>query len=298
MLFASFVASATQDIATDAFASLSFNKEDKSLLNGIQSMGLFGGTLLGSGVLLVLFHKYGWGTITPMLSILALFALIPMFRDKSIDVSQKKDYDKASYKDILLFFAQKGIWRQIGFLFVYYSSIIGILSVLRPYLVDLGYSIKEIGFYSGIVGTSVAFVCSFFAGLLIKKIGRNRSRIIFAFVILCTCLFFLYLTYVKVSLLLLLVAISLLWGSYGMSSVLVYTTSMDCARKGREGTDFTIQTVITHISSMIIALHCGRIADVFGYRGLFALEVLLSVLSILYILYFFGVKRDEQRDNR
>lgn len=293
MLFFSFIASATQDIATDAFAALSFEKKDKSMLNSIQSMGSFGGTLLGSGLLLLIFHKYGWHTITPMLALFAIVAIIPLFFEKSIKISNKNEESKASYRDIFLFFARKEIWKQIGFLFLYYSSIIGILSVLRSYMVDLGYTIKEIGFYSGVLGTSVAFVFAFISGFVIKRIGRYKTRILFSIVIFITSLFFLLLTYIHISTPLLVLGVCMLWGTYGMSSVLVYTTSMDCVRKGREGTDFTIQTVITHISSMIVALHCGRVADVFGYRGLFALEVALAIMSVLYVLCVFRYKKDE-----
>lgn len=47
LVFLSLVASATQDIATDALAVLSFGKQDKSMVNSMQSMGSFGGTLIG-----------------------------------------------------------------------------------------------------------------------------------------------------------------------------------------------------------------------------------------------------------
>jgi hypothetical protein len=45
--------------------------------------------------------------------------------------------------------------RRIMFLVIYYSGILGILVMLKPYLVDLGYQIKEIGFIAGIYGTAI-----------------------------------------------------------------------------------------------------------------------------------------------
>jgi hypothetical protein len=39
---------ATQDIATDALAVLSFNHRDKSLVNSMQSVGSFGGAMVGA----------------------------------------------------------------------------------------------------------------------------------------------------------------------------------------------------------------------------------------------------------
>lgn len=296
LVFLSLVASATQDIATDALAVLSFEKREKSLVNSMQSMGSFGGTLIGSGVLLIVLHKYGWMPIIPALAALALIAVVPLMLNRQLRITPKSPDEKVRYVDIVMFFARKSIWRQIGFLILYYASIIGILSVLRPYLVDLGYSIQEIGVISGILGTSTAFVCSFGAGLFVKRVGRFLSRIVFAVFILMTTLYFLYLSFIHPTTLLLCIGVCLLWSSYGMASVLVYTTSMDCVRKGREGTDFTIQTVITHLSGLLIALHCGNIADKFGYRGLFSVEVFLAALSLCYILYFFRKERKKDEN--
>ena len=60
LIIISFVASATQDIATDALAVLAFSRKDKSLVNSMQSMGSFGGSMIGGGVLLLLFKQIGW----------------------------------------------------------------------------------------------------------------------------------------------------------------------------------------------------------------------------------------------
>ena len=72
-----------------------------------------------------------------------------------------------------------------------------------------------------------------------------------------------------------------------MSTIIVYTTAMDCVRKGYEGTDFTIQTVITHLSSMVIAVLSGKIAGSFGYDTLFQVEAGIAALSLIYIITVF-----------
>ena len=72
----------------------------------------------------------------------------------------KEPSKRAQFTDFIWFFARRNIWKQIGFLLLYYASIIGILSVLRSYLVDLGYSMKEIGIMIGIGGTGAAFASS------------------------------------------------------------------------------------------------------------------------------------------
>jgi predicted MFS family arabinose efflux permease len=93
-------------------------------------------------------------------------------------------------------------------------------------------------------------------------------------------------------------AILLVWISYGMATVGVYTTSMDVVRKGREGTDFTLQIVITHLSSLMIAVFSGRLADATGYGFLFRLEFLLAILALISVIIFFPRKQVENEDKR
>lgn len=292
MVTLSLVASATQDIATDALAILMHGGKDKSMVNSMQSMGSFGGALIGSGVLLLVLNHYGWHVVTPCLGVFVLLMLIPMATQrKHLDVVKKDERQRAKLTDFASFFAQRGIWRQIGFLLLYYASIIGILSMMRPWLVDLGYSMKQIGVMSGIVGTSVAFCASFGAGFLVRRIGIYRARQLFAVFILLTTCYFMWLSLMaQPTTALLYGGIVLLWSSYGMATIVVYTSSMECVRSGREGTDFTVQTVLTHLSGIIMAALSGSVAQHMGYHGLFATEVLIALVSLVYIILFFSKK--------
>jgi MFS family permease len=162
--------------------------------------------------------------------------------------------------------------------------------MIKPYMVDLGYSVKEIGVYSGIIGTSVAVLVSIAAGLMIKKTGRNRSALYFALMGFTATFYFFVVSFFHPALGALLVGICLLWGAYGASSVLIYTISMDMVRPGREGTDFTLQIVITHLSSLIIVVASGKIGDLFGYSGLFGMELVLCTVAISIVYFTFSKK--------
>ena len=288
MVMLSLVASATQDIATDALAILMHTGRDKSMVNSMQSMGSFGGALIGSGVLLLVLHQFGWHMVTPFLGVFVLLMLIPLLRRKDLNIAQKDVRQRARLTDFASFFVQRSIWRQIGFLLLYYASIIGILSMMRPWLVDLGYSMKEIGVMSGIIGTSSAFCASFGAGFIVRRIGIFTARILFACFILLTTLYFLGLVMLGTPTTAMLYGgIVLMWMSYGMATIVVYTSAMECVRPGREGTDFTVQTVLTHLSGIIMAGLSGAVADHFGYHGLFLAEVIIASISLVYIILLF-----------
>lgn len=65
--------------------------------------------------------------------------------------------------------------------------------------------------------------------------------------------------------------IVLLWSAYGMATIVVcIPLLMDCVRKGCEGTDFTIQTVLHTLKRLNNSLFLAVVADRTGYLPLFS----------------------------
>lgn len=292
LMIVAFIASATQDIAVDIFAILQLRPDERSLGNSMQSSGSFIGSLFGTGVLLIAYHYFGWTNILILLAAFVMFAVLPLFVYRKPLANENVIKKRVSLIDIYRFFAEKGKHKRVLILIFYYSGIIGILTLLKPYLVDLGYNVKQIGLMSGVFGTATAALTSFAGGFILRKTGRNISMYIFLFTSLLAALCFWIMSGSAPSLPVLYTGIALLWGSYGLSTVAIYTTSMDIVRKGREGTDFTIQIVITHLSSLIIAVFSGKLGDITGYRGLFGIEVLVCLFTFLILFYSLPKEND------
>ncbi|HCU20268.1 MAG: MFS transporter [Bacteroidetes bacterium GWE2_41_25] len=285
LMILAFIASATQDIAVDIFAILQLKPSERSLGNSMQSAGSFVGSLFGTGVLLIAYHYFGWTNLLILLAAFVVFAIIPMLlyrKPAEVDADLHKS---VSFSDIYRFFAEKGKHKRVLILMFTYSGIIGILTMLKPFLVDLGYNVKQIGFMSGIFGTSVGALSALAGGLIIRKAGRKLSMYIFLLTGLMAASWFWFISLSVPSVYALYAGIGLLWGSYGLLSVAIYTTSMDIVRKGREGTDFTIQIVITHLSSLIIAVMSGKVGDLVGYTGLFGIEKMLCLITMGILVY-------------
>lgn len=277
------IASATQDIATDIFAIKILKKGERSFGNSVQSAGSFAGSLIGTGVLLVAYYYFGWQNLLMLLALCVVFAVIPIIIYKP-EISEKVR-SRINFGSIFSFFKEKGNGRHALLLVFYYSGLIGILAMLKPYLVDLGYNVKEIGFMSGILGTATAILATVVSGFIVHRLGRKTSFFLFAIFNIFVGLYFVWLSGLVPTLTEIYAGIFLLWGAYGLSTVIIYTSSMDRVRKGREGTDFTVQIVITHLSGIIIAILSGRIGDRLGYTGLYMSEVTFGILALL-IVYF------------
>ena len=294
MMIIAFIASATQDIAVDIFAIRLLKPAERSLGNSMQSAGSFVGTLFGTGVLLIAYHYFGWTDLLLLLAVFVVFAIAPMLAYRSPVPVEPSANSRISMAEIYRFFAEKGKHKRVLVLVFYYSGIIGILTLLKPWLVDLGYNVKQIGFMSGIFGTSVAALSAFAGGWIIKKAGGRLSMYLFLTASLLAAVWFWVISFSTPPSAAIYAGIALLWGSYGLSTVAVYTTAMDIVRKGREGTDFTIQIVITHLSSLIIAVLSGKAGDAVGYHNLFGLEIILGLIAMGTLVYALPKKsRDE-----
>lgn len=294
LLVLAFTASATQDIAVDAFAVLILKKEERSFGNSMQSGGSFSGTLIGSGVLLIIYVFLGWRFLMYGLAGFVLAALIPLVFYKNPNLIKEQENNRVKVKDLYLFFKQKDILRHVILLFFFYSGIIGILTMMKPWLVDLNYGMKEIGIYSGIYGASAGFLTALVAGKIMKKTGRKKALHFFTAYTVIVVSYFIFISYFKLGTGFIITGILFIWSTYGANSVLIYTLAMDSVRKGREGTDFTIQIVLTHLGSLILAVLSGKIAHGLGYEGLFIVELILALSIFLFFpaLYKFKLEKN------
>lgn len=287
LVFLSMFASATQDIATDGLAVRAFGKGDHSAVNSMQSMGRYAGAFLGSGIFIVMLDHFGWSVVFPLLGLVAWFMVVPLQFNKKIHIEPRSPKQRAKLMDFMWFFSRKEIIPHVIFLLLYFMGIIGIIANVRPYMVDLGYNMKEIGVWFGMVGTATSFFMAWVAHVLIRRIGMYRARLMVAFMIVTAPLYFLLLTFISPTLPLLVGGLLLVKTCHAFASIVVYTTAMDCVRDGREGTDFTIQVVVVHLSSSLISIISGGVGEWLDYRGLYLIELGIALVSMIYVIRVF-----------
>lgn len=295
LMVIAFFLSATQDIASDALAIKILHTGQRSMGNSMQSSGSFLGTLFGSGVLLMLYPSVGWQGIMFLLGGIVLVALLPMmYNVRNASTLAPDDVTPPSWRDVFSFFRSSIVLRRIAFLMIYYSGILGILVMLKPYLVDLGYDIRTIGFIAGIYGTAFGATFAFVAGVIIKRIGNHRSVILMAVYSFLTALYFATFMAGAANPVVIYTGVALLWTAYSMSTVVVYTVSMNLVRPGREGTDYSIQIVITHLSGLLMAVLSGFVTERISYSGFFSLEAVWALIVVILSPLLYREQKDPE----
>ena len=280
VLISTFCAS-VQNVTNDTLAVNAFSRGDHSAVTSTKSMGRYVGRILGGGFFIMFLHSYGWHVVVPLLGFFALLLVIPVTLNKHIVVREHKHRKRAGFQDLLNFFTRREVWPQVVFLMLFFAGFDGIMVMLKPWMVDMGYNMREIGLYNGVIGTSVAFVMALFAGWWVKRVGVRTARCLVATAALAVPVYFLALTFLTPSLPLVLTGIILLRAVEASAAVTLYASSMDFVREGREGTDFTVQVVIVHTSGALLAVVAGGVGQWLDYRGLCIIELALAVVTLV-----------------
>ena len=140
--------SASQDVATDGFAVLLLDEDERGWGNGIQVAGYRVGMIIGGGLILVLYGYLGWSG--SLLSIAALLAAasIPLWLRAEVPPSPAP----ATSASKLIHFLPTGAtsWLLLVATFKVGDYLVG--GMLKPWLVDAGLEKADIGWIFGFGG--------------------------------------------------------------------------------------------------------------------------------------------------
>lgn len=281
-LFLVCVLAATQDIATDALAIGLLSVQERGVGNGVQSAGNYLGAIIGGGGMLVLLGRLGWQVSLLTLALLILLASIPIWRHQEKPRTHAAA-EKPNFSALVNFCRRRGMEHWLLILLTYTLGPRMATAMFQPLLVDLGFSLADIGLLIGIVGYSASMVGAPLAGFLIAPLGRKRSLVIFGLLqsvaiavyllpgMGITNLPWLYLACITVQLFL------------AMAYTAEFTVMMDKSALNTAGTDYTLQTSVLTLSSILAGTLGGLIAEAIGYASLFGVAMVIGLASVVYI---------------
>ncbi|MEM9539003.1 MAG: MFS transporter [Cyanobacteria bacterium P01_E01_bin.42] len=274
---------ATQDIATDALAVGMLAPHERGWGNGIQSAGHSMGMMLGGGVMLLVLDRLGWQTSLQILAVGVLLALLPLlfYEEKSRATVDRGSHPPGYFKSLRSFLQRSDtlVWLFFILLYVTGSSMAG--AMFGPLLVDLGLSMADIGWMTGIVGLGAATIGSLLAGALIQPLGRKRSLILFG-LLQAISVVALILPAIGVRNPIVLYAVST-GGLFARSvaSTALFTIMMDKSRPESAGSDYTLQSSVYIVGHRVgVPALSGFIAAALGYTGVFAIGFVVCLASV------------------
>lgn len=267
--------SASQDVATDGLAVRLLPEADRGLANGLQVGAYRVGMIVGGGGLLMTFEWLGWrGTFGFMAAVVAL-ATVPVWLSREPPrVGQPE-----SQASLRSFFAQPGAWALLAGLLVYKAGEAAGTGMLRPFLVDRGYGLSDVGFIAGTVGFVAGLAGALFGGAVA---GRRRRAALYVFAVTQAAAVAVYgvVAGLPPSLHLITAAVALEHFTSGTATVSLFTAMMDRCRPEAASTDYTVQASAVVIATGGMSALSGYSAAQLGYTGHFFASAAVALLAL------------------
>jgi MFS family permease len=273
--------SASQDIATDALAVRILVGAEKAWGSTIQSAGNYLGSIIGGGGILILLDRVGWRCSLLAIAVIILLSGIPLLRHKEYQI--KNSATTANWASLISFFQREKMipWVLLLLLYLAGTSMAG--AMMRPLLIDLKFSLTEIGQIIGLVSCSAGIIGAVVGGAIVSKWGAYRSLIwfgIFQGISILACiplargvadLPIVYATNISLQVF------------AGMCDMAIATVMLEKSRLTTAGTDYTIQTSLIYFSAILAMFFSGAFAEHLGYQGMLFIAFGICLVSVILI---------------
>ena len=173
VLLAFTAASATQDIAIDAYAVDISTPEETGAINGVRVSAARIALLVGGGGVMMLAELTGWTPLWIALAATFLVLSVIAYASPRVPLDQKERRNPIGPVLRWLF-----RWEMLPVLlfvplFKLGDSLLG--RMVKPFWVDRGYSLKEIGLISVTLGVVLTIIGALAGGWFVKKFGIFRG---------------------------------------------------------------------------------------------------------------------------
>ncbi|MBL7689068.1 MAG: MFS transporter [Bdellovibrionaceae bacterium] len=277
---------AGQDVATDGLAVDLLKESEKGWANGIQVGGYRLGMIVGGSLMLIILSTVGWAGAMVTMSALLLASSIPvlLFKEKSQHISQHPPRAGLVLPAIRGFFNEPGGWNWVLILMSFKFAHQAGSSMMRPWLVDAGYSLEAIASLMGMIGSGAGLFGAMIGGFVAGAFKRPRSLIALAGLqalatsSYCLPIFSEHAIW-KVGL-----ATALDNGMSGIATVTLFAAMMDRCRPTHSASDYTLQASIVVISQTAATPRGGLSAVILGYKNHFLL-VSAAAISVFLLCW-------------
>ncbi|MDO5653154.1 MAG: MFS transporter [Brachymonas sp.] len=333
MLLLAGLAGAVQDVATDGLAVRLLTYGERSMGNAIQVAGSRLGQILGGGGVLLLLDVAPWRIVMGAMFILMLLTTVPvlllrepdwraMRQPPSEDVAQAPVLWAQTGKASLLQRALQFVRAEFGY-FVSTPELRAWLWVLlayklceslssgmvKPMLVDMGYSKTQIGLMVTMLGAAASLIGAGVAHALLKRMARWQALLWFNGLQAVTTGLYALVHALHAGKLGIVVGQTTLdawvYGinalehmAGGMAMVAIFTTIMDYCRHKNAGSDFTVQVSVIGFTNGVAHLLSGYMAQALGFELHFVVCAALGLLLLAPVGWWSRLARINRETSR
>ncbi len=173
ILIAYCVASATQDVAIDAYTIGIIDRGEEGHANAVRITAYRVGLLLSGGGILLLAEPFGWSTAWAAAAGLSALFAVGVLRAPPVRIP--REARRHPFAALGRWLRRSGALPVFGFILLYRVGDIALGPMLKPFWVDRGRSLAEIAWVSNVVGAGATCLGAIVGGAIVARWGIGRA---------------------------------------------------------------------------------------------------------------------------
>jgi len=280
--------SASQDIVVDAYRREDLSDEELGLGSSLYVNGYRLGMLLASGGGLIL------GDYIPFSSVYLIMAgcMLPgvlttlLAPEPPLPPGAPRRLREAVIDPLTEYFSREGALWILAFILLYKIGDTMASAMTTPFYLDIGFSKTEIGAVVKLFGFWATVVGSLVGGVIMLRLGINRSLWIFGVLQGISTAGFAFLAHVGHSIPLLsgVIAFENLSGGMGTAAYVAFMASI--TNKRFTATQYALLSSLMGVPRVIASAPTGFLAKHFGWDGFFIACTLIAIPGMLLLFKF------------
>jgi len=275
------IASATQDIAIDAFTIRITPKEMIGPVNSIRVMAYRSALIVGGGGMVALAGWAGWhaafGAGTAVFAIVFFLALwLP-------DDRGERTHKQNLLRDLAQWARRPKAGVLLAIVFLYRLGELAIVTMIKPFWVDRGFSAAEIGTITTVVGVIVSVAGAVAGGAIVARIGLWRALLWLGIAQTMSNLGYAIVASIDAGRWAIYAAAVLENFGFGLGTAAFLSFLMSICDRERAATEYAALTATFALTRALIGPLSGWIAQNLGYATFFWSTVFFGIPSLLLL---------------
>jgi PAT family beta-lactamase induction signal transducer AmpG len=280
--------SASQDIVVDAYRREDLPDEELGLGSSLYVNGYRMGMLLASGGGLILADHISFSLVYMIMAACMLTGVLTtlLAPEPELPAGTPKSLREAVIAPLVEYFSRKGALWMLTFILLYKIGDTMAGAMTMPFYLDMGFSKTEIGAVVKLFGFWAIVAGSLMGGVIMIRLGINRSLWVFGFLQAISTACFALLARIGYSVPLLSGVIGFENLSSGMGTAAYIAFMASITNKKFTATQYALLSSLMGIPRVLAAAPTGFIAQDLGWEGFFIACTLMAIPGMLLLLKF------------
>ena len=281
-------ASASQDIAIDAYAVEVLRPEEQGAAVGLRTAVYRAAMWLSGAIAISVGPLIGWNWTIAALALIYLLLLPATLRAPAPEhrAQPPQSLDEAIWAPLLGFWIKPRALEIVAFVLLYKLADNLAVALVRPCLVQVGFAPIDVGVASGTVGLMATLAGTCLGGLLTNRIGVGRALWVFGLLQAFGNGGYALLCEIGPSRPLLYAATALDSGASGLGTGAFMVLLLRLTSKRFSATQYALLSSLFALGRTAAAPIAGVLADALGWRDFFLLTIAFSAPGLLLLQRF------------